>query len=108
MKGLNIMFSAIGNFFVRIFTSNIGAMSALDILAVLASVYLGYVILKKLWRIIKGAKKVSYNITHYARVRCSRTQCPTCGRTLDKCVCSSNQGKSYRKRLKSYKKTRKG
>ena len=102
------MFKAIGDFFARLFTTNIGDMNIVDILLALFFIWLGYCIIKKVLSFFRGVKRVGYNVTHYSRVKCSRTQCPSCGRTLDKCVCASNQGKSYRKRLRSYKKTRKG
>ena len=102
------MFETIKNFFANLFFTNIGAMNVCDILLALLCVWVALRIIKKLLSIFRGAKKVGYNMTHYARVKCSRTQCPTCGRTLDRCVCVANQGKSYRKRLKAYKKARKG
>jgi polyferredoxin len=35
--------------------------------------------------------------------RASRTVCLHCGRTLDKCVCQSNKGLSFSKRLRKHK-----
>lgn len=50
---------------------------------------------KILW---KGIRNLS------AKKRCSRVQCPHCGRMLDKCVCESNKNKSYAYRLRKYRK----
>ena len=94
-----------------IFCTSLSEMTFLKLLVAIAiSLVAGcfalYVI-KVLKYIFKGTKKVAYNACHFSKIRCSRVQCPYCGRTLDKCNCTANQGLSYRKRIKRYKKTRK-
>ncbi len=98
-------------YFYTLFNTSLSEMTFFKLLiAVLISVSACYILFKILFcfkSIGRGCKKIAYNTTHYSKIRCSKVQCPYCGRTLDKCNCVANQGLSYRKRIKRYKKTRK-
>ena len=98
-------------YFYKIFCTSLSEMTFLNLLvAVILSLVMCYICLKLatcIKYITKGFRKFGYNVAHFSKVRCSRVQCPYCGRTLDKCNCAANQGLSYRKRIKRYKKTRK-
>ena len=98
-------------YFYALFNTPLGEMTFLNLLVAIAiSAVIAYILFKVLFcfkSIIKGCKRVTYNTIHFSKIRCSKVQCPYCGRTLDKCNCAANQGLSYRKRIKRYKKTRK-
>lgn len=61
--------------------------------------------LKLLWLIITGVGK-GIRAIFSAKHKCSKIQCPTCGRTLDKCQCEKNKKRGYLSRLYHYKKDR--
>ena len=62
------------------------------LLTVAALVLAVYLILVVLFSFFRGCGRVIATIFS-AKKRCSKVQCPHCGRTLDKCVCSSNAKK---------------
>ena len=73
---------------------------------VLAALYGAYRLIKLIFKGLKllftdGKKKLSF------RGRCQNTQCPTCGRSLDRCVCVANRDLGYYQRWKRYKKLQK-
>lgn len=62
-----------------------------------------FVLIGKILVYIGRALKIIFS----AKERCKKLQCTSCGRTLDKCVCQKNSGKSYIKRLYLYRKEEK-
>jgi polyferredoxin len=92
-----------------IFRTGIGEMTAPQA-AIIAG--LGYVGLRAAKLVGSSAKKgtvavgkaVSATAAYVSpKGRASRTVCLHCGRTLDKCVCQSNKGLSFSKRLRKHK-----
>lgn len=65
-----------------------------------------YLLLVVLFNFFRGCGRLIATLFS-AKKRCSKVQCPHCGRTLDKCVCSSNTKNGYIKRLALYSKEKK-
>ena len=65
-----------------------------------------YLLLVVLFSFFRGCGRLIATLFS-AKKRCSKVQCPHCGRTLDKCVCSSNVKNGYIKRLALYSKEKK-
>ena len=62
--------------------------------------YLG----KLIWLICKGIGKLFKKIFKTPKQKCAEIQCPFCGKMLDRCSCQKNNARTYRQRLRSYKK----
>jgi len=80
---------------------------ALFVLVCLGAFFLVKAFLTKiLWPGIKGIGRAFANGIS-AKRKCSRIQCPHCGRTLDKCTCVENKHRGYMSRLFHYHKEHK-
>ena len=75
----------------------------------MAVIFVGLVFLlfKGIVAIVKVVGKGSKKILKTPKQKCASVQCPFCGKTLDKCVCTKNQDRSYSKRYRVYKKWKK-
>lgn len=92
----------------NIFNTGLGELSAPQIAILVGLSYAG---LKAATVVGKASKKGAVAVGKAVRGaafyvspkgRASRTVCLHCGRTLDKCVCQSNKGLSYSKRLRKH------
>lgn len=93
--------------FHKIFNVSIAELTLIELLTGIAVValivILAYKLFKFIWSGIKHfARFVRVSID--AKEKCKHIQCTSCGRTLDKCVCQKNKGKSNFGRLMAYKK----
>ena len=68
----------------------------------MAVVFVGLVFL--LFKGIVAIVKLLRKVFKTPKEKCASVQCPFCGKTLDKCVCTKNHDRSYRKRYHVYKK----
>lgn len=105
------MFETIGNFladiFVRIPLAEMnGFQLAFLVLLSIAGVWLARKVLKYT-KIAIVAVTTAIKNTLSAKERCKKIQCVHCGRTLDRCTCAKNKGKSAVSRLILYKKEHK-
>jgi hypothetical protein len=98
--------------FWDIFTSTpVAEMTGIQILLLAGFLWLAISLVKALFkpakRGVEVAKNVGTAVVHPYRTMCAHETCLHCGRTLDKCVCASNKGVSYRKRLKKHRSEKK-
>ena len=96
--------------FRKIFESPITELNLLEIIIGVLTVYIAYLLIVRIVKpIINGIKYffkfIKVSIT--SSEKCKKIQCTSCGRTLDKCVCLKNNGKSNFARLMLYKKEQK-
>ena len=76
----------------------------LGIMMAVVFVGLAFLLFKGIVAIAKVIGKVFKKIFKTPKEKCASVQCPFCGKTLDKCACTKNQDRSYRKRYRVYKK----
>lgn len=97
------------NFFTDIFVRlSIGEMNGFELALLVLFSYLGFLLLKKVAKWILTALKVIYHFTKNilsAKEKCKKIQCVKCGRTLDRCICPQNKGRSSIGKLIDYKKS---
>jgi hypothetical protein len=79
----------------------------LGIMMAVVFVGLAFLVFKGAVAVGKGVRKGSKKVFKTPRQKCASVQCPFCGKTLDKCVCTKNQDRSYSKRYRVYKKWKK-
>lgn len=82
------------------------SLNFMQLLALALISILLFFVVKYLLKFIKIALKfIAYLLGSISsKSRCKKHQCPHCGRTLDKCVCECNRGRSYTYRLNRYNK----
>lgn len=73
---------------------------------ILLGLFLTWKILKYVFIGLKFIFRGIYNLFSI-KSRCKKIQCPHCGRSLDRCVCPENRGKSNFKRLSRYQREKK-
>jgi hypothetical protein len=82
-------------------------MTGVQVLLLGAILWVSFGVVKSLFGPAKQGvtivKNASSAILHPYKTIASKTTCLHCGRTLDKCVCTTNKGVSIRKRLKKHK-----
>ena len=94
-------------FFDWIFNTPATEWNGRWVLAYLGMIVIVCWIIVKLWKYVKsGALAIhhGWRKVFSAKLRCKKIQCPTCGRTLDACVCAKNKKLGYRARLRLYHK----
>lgn len=91
--------------------TNMMAMSAFDLILSIALGILGSVVIaltvyftvKLIWKLCKLFWKGLRKIFRTPKEKCAAIQCPFCGKMLDRCSCQKNYARTYRQRLRSYK-----
>lgn len=95
--------------FHKIFNNPITDLTFIELVVSVALTVLFVLLVFKLANVIFKGLKFLYNFIKAnltAKEKCKHIQCTGCGRTLDKCVCQKNRGKSNFMRLVNYRKER--
>lgn len=95
------------NYFLAAYTTSLSEMTGLQFIFLIVSIV---VIPAALFFIFKYffkwiVKPVSTLVS--IKQHCQHIQCPTCGRTLDKCICNKNKHRGNLARLSAYYRERK-
>jgi len=93
------------DFWNDLFQRPISELNFVHVIILIAIAFVGFKLLKFILKyLLKGLKAVGTAILGIfsPKAKCSKTLCRHCQRTLDKCVCNSNRGKSYFVRLYRY------
>lgn len=97
------------DFILSLFNTPLAELTFWQILLALvltgAAGVLAFFLVKVLWIVLKGIGR-GLRAIFSAKHKCRKIQCPTCGRTLDKCQCEKNKKRGYLSRLYHYKKDR--
>lgn len=98
------IFDLISDAWQDLFRTPLGEMTAIHLFLLAIIAIVAFYAIKYIWKFLKGGLKVSGKglRTLTPKHRCSKVQCNTCGRTLDKCVCSKNRKRTYVGRLMNY------
>jgi len=99
-----------GNFISGLFTTPLSDMKAIELICLVLLCVAAFYIAKKVLKFVRAAFKLigrGLRNIFSAKHRCSKIQCKTCGRTLDKCICAKNKNRSYVSRLYHYHKEEK-
>lgn len=98
--------SKIWEFILSIYNTPIVEMTGWRICLLIGFSVLAFLLLKKILKYMLITLKMIgtwFSYVFSPKKRCQRKQCPTCGRTLDKCICTRNQKRGYMSRLHHYK-----
>ena len=100
------LFEIISSLFHKLFNSPLAELTFVELLVGAALFTLFGLIIWKLVKFLCSGishfvKFIRVSIT--AKEKCKNIQCTVCGRTLDKCACQKNKGKSDLAKLMAYK-----
>lgn len=101
------LFNVIGDIFHKIFNLPLSDLTFIEFIIACALAVLLFLVIRKVVRCVRTFFRSLFKFVKVhaaASEKCKKIQCTTCGRTLDKCVCQKNKGKSNFARLHAYKK----
>ena len=107
IETFNAVIKWVGGLFKTFTETPIEELTCFKLLVIIVFCIISFYLLKYTLRFLVIGSKSCYkkirNKIKSSKEKCAKIQCPYCGRTLDKCVCTSNQKLSYKERLKAYK-----